>query len=175
SETPLTGTNGTTSAAPIRGCTPFCWFRSISCAARPTPRTADSKTAIGDPAIVTTLRLCAVSSDQSSRRTPSTRIAATIDATFPSSVPSEKLGTHSITAFGFRLVGIISLPPTVPQRELHARVHPRVLVAQRRARYMDRVRPQVDRALGPHEVMHPHAKLRRKVPHAGLIVRSVIT
>ena len=63
----LTGMNGMTSAAPMRGWTPFCLVRSISSAALPAARTADSTTASGEPAMVTTERLCAASSDQSRR------------------------------------------------------------------------------------------------------------
>src|ERR1035441_6410997 len=173
SDTPLTGTNGTTSAAPIRGCTPLCRVRSISCAARPTPRTAASTTPTGDPAIVTTDRLCAASSVQSSRRTPSTFIAATISATLAASAPSLKLGTHSITESGFRREGMGSLPPTGPNRKLHACVHPGVPVAQRRARDVDRVRANVDGAMRAYKIMRSYTELRGKVPHAGIVVRAV--
>ena len=48
--------------------------------------------------MVTTERLWSGSRDQSSRWTPSTRIAAMIARTLPSSIPSEKFGTHSTTA-----------------------------------------------------------------------------
>ena len=47
---------------------------------------------------VTTERLWSASIDQSSRCTPSTRIAATMASTRRASVPSEKFGTHSTTA-----------------------------------------------------------------------------
>ena len=57
----------------------------------------------GSRRVVTTERLWAVSRDQSSRRTPSTCVAATICSTLAASVPSEKLGTHSMMASGFIL------------------------------------------------------------------------
>src|ERR1035437_2061735 len=69
----------------------------MSSTALPAPRTAASTTAAGSPAMITTERLWAASMDQSSRRTASTRIAATMASTRRASVPSEKLGTHSTT------------------------------------------------------------------------------
>jgi hypothetical protein len=76
----------------------------MSLEARPAPRTADSTTAAGGPAMVTTDRLCAVSSDQSRRRTSSTCMAATMEETMVLSVPSEKLGTDSTIASVCRVV-----------------------------------------------------------------------
>src|SRR6516164_2700185 len=73
----------------------------MSSAALPTERTAAAMTAVGDPAMVTTERLCAVSSDQSRRRTSSACMDETIWLTLFTSVPSEKLGTHSMMASGF--------------------------------------------------------------------------
>src|SRR5580698_9687650 len=69
SEIPETGTNGITSVAPMRGCTPRCTVRSISSAALPAARTAASTTASGRPAMVTTERLWSLSMDQSSKET----------------------------------------------------------------------------------------------------------
>ena len=43
------GIKGTTSVAPMRGCAPECFVRSISSAAFPTPRRAASATASGSP------------------------------------------------------------------------------------------------------------------------------
>src|SRR5208283_2376256 len=71
-------------------------------------RTADSTTAPGSPAMVTTERLWSASIDKSSRRTPSTRMAATIAWTQRTSAPSEKLGTHSTSG---------SLMVAPPQRQ----------------------------------------------------------
>ena len=59
--TPLTGTNGTTSDAPMRGCSPVCRLRSISCAALAIALRAASSTPTGGPAKVTTLRLWSAS------------------------------------------------------------------------------------------------------------------
>jgi hypothetical protein len=64
---------------------------------------AASTTASGGPAMVTTERLWSVSMDQSSKETPSTRMASTIACTFLRSQPSEKLGTHSMTVSFIRL------------------------------------------------------------------------
>ncbi len=59
--TPSMGTNGTTSAAPMRGWTPLCLFKSISSTALPTARMAASLTASGGPANVSTERLWSAS------------------------------------------------------------------------------------------------------------------
>ncbi len=53
--------------------------------------------------MVTTERLWSLSRDQSSRETPSTRMASTIACTLLRSLPSEKLGTHSMTVSFIRL------------------------------------------------------------------------
>src|SRR5580704_5060203 len=94
------GINGTTSVAPIRGCAPECFVRSISSAALPTPRRAASATASGSPASVTTLRLWSASLSRSSKYTPGTsRMAAMMASILAASRPSEKFGTHSTIRF----------------------------------------------------------------------------
>src|ERR1700722_15615416 len=170
-ETPLTGTKGTTSAAPMRGWTPVCLVRSISSAALPTEHTAASTTAAGEPAMVTTERLWAVSSDQSSRRTPSIFMAATICFTLPESVPSEKFGTHSIIASGFIAA---SLPPGISQRELDAGIDSWVSVPETRAGDVHAVGAQVEAAVRTDEVVEAYAALRGEVPDAGVRVGAVV-
>ncbi len=56
SVTPSTGTNGSTSVAPMRGCSPWCAVRSIRVEAFWTARNAASTTGSGSPANVTTER-----------------------------------------------------------------------------------------------------------------------
>ena len=53
----LIGTKGTTSVAPIRGCSPLCLVRSINSDAAFTALNAASSTASGSPTKVTTARL----------------------------------------------------------------------------------------------------------------------
>src|SRR5580765_1732486 len=144
----------------------------MSSAALPAPRAADSTTASGGPAIVTTERLCAVSSDQSSRRTPSTCIAATMRRTLLASVPSEKFGTHSMMASEFinrcERVWLRSLPPGVADRELYACIDAGVLVAERGRGDVNGVGSKIEGAVGFDEVVDAHAELRCEVPDAGV-------
>src|SRR5260370_846121 len=170
-EMPVTGTKGTTSAAPMRGWTPVWRVRSISWAALPTARTAASTTAAGEPAMVTTERLWAVSSDQSSRRTPSTCMAATIRRTLAGSVPSEKLGTHSMMASEF-IAGL--LPPGIAEGELDAGVDAGVLVAKASTGEVDCVGAEVDGAFRADEEVYAYADLGGEVPDAGLGVGAVV-
>lgn len=74
--TPRTGTKGTTSAAPMRGCWPRCSSMSMSCAALAMPRKAASSTASGSPTMVTTERLWSASECTSSTLTPGTAAMA---------------------------------------------------------------------------------------------------
>ncbi len=100
--TPATGTNGITSVAPMRGCSPWCSRRSMRRAATPAMRTAASTSssppATAPPTSVTTERLWLASLVRSSTVTPSTDApAATISSTTSDRRPSEKLGTHSMS------------------------------------------------------------------------------
>src|SRR5712692_8692427 len=90
------GTNGTTSVAPMRGCSPRCASRSISCAAHAVARKAASATGPGGPAIVSTMRLWTASACRSSTAAPRTLAAAAWMASITAGwLPSLKLGTHS--------------------------------------------------------------------------------
>ena len=173
-EIPLTGTNGTTSAAPIRGCTPLCRVRSISRAAWMTPRTAASTTAAGGPAKVTTERLCAASRDQSSRRTPpphgrndlcnlgDVRALGEVGHAFDEASDSEPRRPSDFTS------------TICSHRELHAGVDAGILVAQRGARDMDRIRAEVERTVRAEKVVHADAELRGEVPDAGVGCSAVV-
>ena len=72
SVTPSMGMNGTTSAAPMRGCAPWCVVRSISATAFSTERKAASATAAGGPTKVRTERLWSASDSRSSSTTSGT-------------------------------------------------------------------------------------------------------
>ena len=91
------GTNGTTSTAPMRGWAPVCCSMSISSIARPTAAVAARTTGSAAPAKVTTLRLWVSSREKSRSVTPSIcRTVRTISSTTSARRPSEKFGTHSI-------------------------------------------------------------------------------
>src|SRR5262252_2599198 len=95
---PRMGMSGTTSTAPIRGCSPRCVRRSIrGTAASNSARTA-ATTDSPSPTNVRTLRLWDASEETERRRTPGTlRTAVASSSTRARSRPSETLGTHSIT------------------------------------------------------------------------------
>ena len=98
--TPAIGTNGTTSVAPMRGCSPSCWLRSINSAALVMPRYAASSTASGVPTKVRTVRLWSTSECRSKTRTPLTLATAAMIVSITSGRrASEKFGMHS-TIFG---------------------------------------------------------------------------
>ncbi len=69
---PSSGTNGTTSVAPIRGCSPSCDVRSIFSHAARTPAKAASTARSTGATKVSTVRLCDPSEETSSTATPST-------------------------------------------------------------------------------------------------------
>ena len=96
---PETGTNGQTSVAPIRGCSPVCRRMSMDSAAAAMARNAASTTASGAPAKVTTVRLVALPGSTCRSRAPTTdSIRAVIFRMTSRSRPSLKFGTHSINA-----------------------------------------------------------------------------
>src|SRR3954467_1938547 len=98
--TSLTGINGQTSVAPIRGCAPVCFRMSISSAAFWIPRKAASTAASGLPAKVTTVLFVLAPGSTFRSETPSTdSIAAVICRITSRSRPSEKFGTHSMILF----------------------------------------------------------------------------
>ena len=98
---PVTGTNGTTSVAPMRGCSPLCLVRSIRSVATRMAANAASTTAAGLPTNVNTERLCAVSLWTSSSCTPVTAVMVERNAPIvAASRPSEKFGTHSTSGAG---------------------------------------------------------------------------
>src|SRR5215467_4741881 len=94
--TPDIGTKGTTSVAPMRGCSPVWLLRSISPAAFFTPARAASTTTGGGATKVTTDRLWSGSDSRSSRTAPFTDLMApTISSITSARRPSLKLGMHS--------------------------------------------------------------------------------
>src|SRR6266496_3293222 len=96
----LTGMNGHTSVAPIRGCAPLCLRMSINSAAFLIARNAASTVASGSPTKVTTVRFVLAPGSTSSNETPSTdSIASVICRITFWSRPSEKFGTHSMSFF----------------------------------------------------------------------------
>ena len=96
--TPVTGTNGQTSVAPIRGCDPLCLLISISSEAFFIELNAAFLTASGEPIKVTTVRFISKPGSTSSSFTPSTfSISSVICFIISDRCPSEKLGTHSIS------------------------------------------------------------------------------
>src|SRR5580765_211518 len=93
---PSSGTKGTTSVAPMRGCSPVWTRRSILSFAFAIARNAASEHAAGGPTKVTTARLWLASRLWSISFTPATeRIAPRISSTTCGRRPSLKLGTHS--------------------------------------------------------------------------------
>jgi hypothetical protein len=66
-EVPARGTNGTTSTAPIRGCSPVCVSMSIASIAISTVASSAARTAAASPASVRTERLCEASLVRSRR------------------------------------------------------------------------------------------------------------
>ena len=100
---PSRGTKGTTSVAPMRGCAPWCVWRSISdCAVRMPANAASTAVATG-ATNVTTVRLCDVSDDTSRIVTCGTAaIASRIWRMISGRRPSEKLGTHSTSVMAGR-------------------------------------------------------------------------
>ena len=97
---PLTGINGQTSVAPIRGCSPLCLLISITSAAFFIAKYAASITALGSPTKVTTVLLVAFPGSTSNNFTPSTvSITSVICLITARSWPSLKFGTHSIIWF----------------------------------------------------------------------------
>src|SRR5207237_7572199 len=96
----LTGMNGQTSVAPMRGCAPLCLRISINSDAFLIARNAASTAASGLPTNVTTVRLVLAPGSTSNSETPSTdSIASVICRITFWSRPSEKFGTHSMSFF----------------------------------------------------------------------------
>src|SRR5436190_6921009 len=96
----LTGMNGQTSVAPMRGCAPLCLRISMSSAAFSIARNAAFTAASGFPTNVTTVRFVLAPGSTSSSETPSTDLIASVICRITStSRPSEKFGTHSISFF----------------------------------------------------------------------------
>src|SRR5262245_55344263 len=95
---PSTGTNGQTSVAPIRGCSPRCLAMSMSDAAFLIARNDASSTASGGPIRVITVRLVAAPGSTSRSMAPGVPpISAAIASMTARSRPSLKFGTHSIS------------------------------------------------------------------------------
>ncbi len=91
------GTNGSTSIAPIRGCSPWCVRKSIVSTAFLAARKAASATPARSPTNVSTDRLWSASLCWSKNFTPGTAlISAAIPSTTARRRPSLKLGTHSM-------------------------------------------------------------------------------
>ena len=113
--------------------------------------------------MVTTERLWSPSSDQSNKETPSTRMASTMARTLLRSLPSEKLGTHSMTVSFIRA----SFPPRVADGKLYARVHAGIRISHAGVRNMNRIGGDGDRLPRLDEIMDPHPKLRGEIKNAG--------
>src|SRR5207244_754694 len=97
--TSRTGTNGTTSVAPIRGCSPVCRERSIRSVATRMAASAASTLASGGATNVNTERLWAASDWTSSSLTPGTLVSARRSASMVAALrPSDEVGTHSARA-----------------------------------------------------------------------------
>ena len=77
--TPATGTNGHTSVAPMRGCSPVCFDMSISSEAFLIKQNAASPTVSGGPTNVMTVRLVLLPGSTSNSLQPST--VSTTEAT----------------------------------------------------------------------------------------------
>src|SRR2546430_8148080 len=93
--------NGTTSVAPIRGCSPVCRERSMRSVATRMAANAASTLASGGATNVNTERLWAASAWTSSSLTPGTPVSAVRSASMVAAfLPSEKLGTHSTRGDG---------------------------------------------------------------------------
>ena len=92
------GMNGTTSTAPMRGCSPSWTSMSMSWMAAATSRSRASLTGPCSPAMVNTERLWLASLVRSSSHAPSTAVmASAIRSTTSSRRPSETFGTDSIS------------------------------------------------------------------------------
>ena len=101
---PLTGINGSTSVAPMRGWAPWCCLMSISSPAFLTDLNAASTTASGGPTKVITVRLVASPESTLSKATSGVPdISAAIWLITSALRPSLKLGTHSIIRFSILL------------------------------------------------------------------------
>src|SRR5215471_12471395 len=95
---PRIGMNGTTSTAPIRGCSPLCRVRSIRGTAASKSASTPALTEAASPTKVRTLRLCEASDETSRSRAPGTeRIESAISRMRSRSRPSDTFGTHSMT------------------------------------------------------------------------------
>ena len=95
-DVPSSGMKGQTSVAPMRGCSPVWWFRSINSAALAIPANAALAALATGAAKVTTVRLCEGSLETSRMTVPSTAaIASRMAAMTSGRRPSEKFGTHS--------------------------------------------------------------------------------
>ena len=106
--TPATGTNGQTSVAPMRGCSPWCLDMSMSSPAFLIRRKAASTMVSGGPTKVITVRWVELPGSTSNRRTPSTvSTTAAMASILARSRPSLMLGTHSMS----RLVMVADLRP----------------------------------------------------------------
>src|SRR6185437_9346980 len=80
--------------------------------------------------------------------------------------PSEKFGTHSINGSGIGLSIRASMPPSVANLELHARVHAGIAVAERGTGNMNRVGGKVNGPPRIYEIVKTNSTLRREVKHA---------
>src|SRR5712691_10097888 len=114
-----TGTNGTTSVAPIRGCSPVWRERSIRSVATRMAASAASTLASGGATNVNTERLWAASAWTSSSLTPGTLVSARRSASMVAALrPSEKFGTHSIKGDGIDSRAPQEVPEPFVQRRV---------------------------------------------------------
>src|SRR6185436_13963167 len=97
-EIPDRGTNGITSAAPIRGWPPVCLVMSISSTALAAPASALPRTASGEPTTVVSRRLCSVSACRYTSRAPPPARASQIASITSCRRPSLKFGTQTTRA-----------------------------------------------------------------------------
>src|SRR5439155_6247557 len=97
-EAPSIGTKGTTSTAPIRGCSPWCERRSMRGTTVSKRASTACRRGSASPTAVRTLRLWSLSDWTSSTLTPGVPLSAAAAASMTSPRrPSLMLGTHSIS------------------------------------------------------------------------------
>src|SRR6266516_1179293 len=160
--TSRSGTNGTTSVAPIRGCSPVWRERSIRSVATRMAASAASTLASGGATNVNTERLWAASAWTSSSLTPGTPVSAVRRASMVAALrPSEKLGTHSTSGDGIVTsnaeCGIRNAELMDARRARGSRFHSALRI------------PHSALSGGPHEVQQPPMQRRIAGDHGAVL------
>src|ERR1700693_1434314 len=120
---PSRGMKGTTSVAPMRGCSPVCLHRSIRSPATRMPAKAASTAVSTGATKVMTERLWDASEETSRTETPSTdAIAVRISSITSGRRPSEKLGTHSTSFIQPLSLAHVCAPHSLQQPCVHRRI-----------------------------------------------------